>query len=342
MYKLKQQPSDFIVKEISNLKIKNSGRYIYFLLHKTNRNTLDVVKELAKRLRLKEKQIGFAGTKDKQAVTEQVISVLGVSQEKVLSVKIENVELSFLGHNDKPISLGDLDGNEFEIIIRDLDKYTIKKSTFLENYFDEQRFSKNNKRIGKHLLKKEFKEAIKLIADQKLNNYLLKYNHDFIGALRLLPSRLLRLYLNAYQSYLWNETLAEFLKDNGTIEREVEYSLGKLVFVKDEIKNLQIPLIGYDEDLIIDQKMKSIISKIMEKEKISHADFIIRQIPELSLEGEFRSAFIEIKDLKVGKEEKDELNKGKKKLFISFSLGKGSYATMVVKKIINIHQDQKI
>ena len=44
---------------------------------------------------------------------------------------------------------------------------------------------------------------------------------------------------------------------------------------------------------------------------------------------------LEIKDLKVGKTGKDDLNYGKKKVKVSFELGKGSYATMVIRKIIN-------
>ncbi|MEK6905375.1 MAG: tRNA pseudouridine(13) synthase TruD, partial [Nanoarchaeota archaeon] len=62
---------------------------------------------------------------------------------------------------------------------------------------------------------------------------------------------------------------------------------------------------------------------------------IIKQIPELTLEGELRNVFIEVKDLKIGKKAKDELNLGKFKVKISFTLSKGSYATMAIKKIIS-------
>ena len=58
MYILKQTPEDFQVQEISNIKPKQQGKYFYYNLKKTNRNTLDVIKELAKRANLKEKQIG--------------------------------------------------------------------------------------------------------------------------------------------------------------------------------------------------------------------------------------------------------------------------------------------
>ena len=72
----------------------------------------------------------------------------------------------------------------------------------------------------------------------------------------------------------------------------------------------------------------------MQRENITSADFVIKQIKELTQMGEMRKAFIAVKDLKIGLSQNDELNKGKKKVSISFSLGKGSYATMVVRGIV--------
>ena len=331
MYQLKQLPEDFIVKEISSVQLKDKGSYLYFLMKKKNRNTLDVVKEIAKQLNLKEKQVGFAGSKDKQAVTEQVCSVKNISKEKLSGLRIDNVELKFLGYNDQPICLGDLAGNQFEITVRNLDSIKIKIIDFVENYFDEQRFSRNNAEIGRYLVKKKFKEAVKLIDAPKVQQQLQKNPNDSIGALKLLPLRLLKLYVNAYQSYLWNETLAEYLK-NKTGAKEVKYSLGSLFFIKKKIKNFDLPLIGFDE-LKTKAQIKKIINKIMQKEGLTHQDFIIKPIPELSLEGEERKAFVKIKDLEIKPAEPDELNKNKPKIKVKFTLPKGSYATMVIRKL---------
>tara|TARA_Y100000034_G_scaffold132757_1_gene196522 strand:+ start:754 stop:1686 length:933 start_codon:yes stop_codon:yes gene_type:complete len=308
MYTLKQFPEDFIVKEISNVKIKDQGKYYYYLLKKRNRNTLDVIKELAKQLGIKERLIGFAGSKDKHALTEQVISI----PNKVREVKIDNVELKYLGKGDQPISLGDLKGNQFEIIVRNTTK-TPQKITFVENYFDEQRFSKNNAKIGKHLIKKEFQEAVKLIDNPRVQQHLPKT--DSVGALRKLPLRLLKMYVHAYQSYLWNETLAAQLEG-----KELEYSLGKFVFTNNN-KKLTIPLIGFSE------LNDPIIKIIMDKEKITNQDFIIKQIPELSMEGDNRQAFVKINNLEIKKLEKNIIK-------VKFTLPKGSYATMVIRKLL--------
>jgi tRNA pseudouridine13 synthase len=139
----------------------------------------------------------------------------------------------------------------------------------------------------------------------------------------------LRFYINAYQSYLWNLTLAQYLEKNGKLIKEVKYSLGKFVFTPETFPKLKLPLIGFGID--IDKNINDIIKEIISKEKITFNDFIIKQIPELSQEGELREAFFEVSNLNINKLEKDELNAEKNKITVSFILPKGSYATLVIK-----------
>ncbi|MBT3836309.1 tRNA pseudouridine(13) synthase TruD [Candidatus Woesearchaeota archaeon] len=304
MYKLKVKPEDFIVRERSNVKIKDQGRFSYFKLTKKNRNTLDVVKEIAKQLGIKEREIGFAGSKDKHAITEQLISI----PRKKVDVDVDGVSLEFVGQGDKPISLGDLKGNEFEIVISDYEG-KIDAIDFNVNYFDEQRFSKNNAKVGKHLVKKEFKEACSILELKVEGN-------NFIGALTKIPIRMLRMYVNAYQSYLWNETVAKILSKKDVVKK-VDYSLGTFFFVK-EREELQVPLIGFGSKEFETDDIKA----LMEKEGIRYKDFVIKQIHQLTLEGEMRDVFIDVNDFKVN---------GNK---VFFFLQKGSYATMVIRRVV--------
>jgi len=310
LYKIKQIPLDFVVKEISKVKAEDKGNYAYFLLKKENWNTLDVVKEISKRLNVPLKEIGFAGNKDKKAVTEQVISIKRVKKERVIGLKLKDVSLEFLGYGEERINLGDLEGNYFEIVVRNLDKVEFEVKDKFVNYFDGQRFGRNNIGVGRNLVKKDFKEAVKLIGDGKVDSYLKKNKNDFIGALKLIPIRLLRLYVNAYQSYLWNEMVKEVIKG---------------------IKVKEVPLVGFGTEL--EGERGEIIEKVLEKENVSLEDFIIRQIPQLSLEGGSRNVFVEVNDFNVLEKGEDELNKGKKKIKICFSLPKGSYATMFLKNL---------
>ncbi len=336
-YQLKQLPEDFVVKEISKVELKPNGKYLYFKLNKRGHNTLTALTYIANKLNLKESQFGFAGSKDKEAVTEQVCSVYGTTKEKLLLVRLDDISIEFLSYGDTPISLGDLAGNKFEIVLRNLDTEKIVPTKYFPNYFDEQRFSKSNVERGEALVRKDFKTAVELEHSKECKQHLQKIPTDFVGALKKVPMRLLRLYVNSYQSYLWNETLARYLRKKGKVTKEEDYSLGKLVFVdkSEKLKELNVPIIGFGaEELEVDAEIKKLIVEVMQEEKLDYSDFIIKQIPQLTLEGELRKAFAEIKELVVGKAEKDELNTGKSKIKVSFTLGKGSYATMAIRAMV--------
>jgi tRNA pseudouridine13 synthase len=169
----KRRPEDFIVKEKYTLSFKPKGEYVYFLLKKRNYNTLDALKLLAKELRVPLDQIGFAGLKDKLAITEQIISVpkrYVTAQNYRLSPQ---VYLRFLGYGNEPIKLGEFLGNEFTVTLRPLgrrQKLKIKKGLnfFTQygfpNYFGEQRFGSvlgTKDFIARLLLKERYEEALK-------------------------------------------------------------------------------------------------------------------------------------------------------------------------------------
>ena len=96
-----------------------------------------------------------------------------------------------------------------------------------------------------------------------------------------------------------------------------------------KIKNEKIPIIGFGTEISND-KIKEIINKTIEKEKIAFRDFIINAIPELSQEGSERDSLVEVDGFKVIEEGSDELNEGKLKIKMNFSLPKGSYATVFI------------
>ena len=278
---------------------------------------------------MNEKKIGYAGIKDKQAVTEQYISVFGY---KNLKVDIDQVSFEYVSSGSKPISIGDLERNYFEIVVRNVeDKPEVIE--YCENYFDEQRFSKNNVAIGRALVKKDFSQACKLIDKDVVKNHLLVKNNDYIGALQKLSIRFLRFFVNAYQSYLWNETVSKYLENNYS-GKKVEYSQGELFFVDDmdeSILDMSFPLVGFGTN--VGEEYKDIIDSILEEEKLSTSDFIIKQIPDISAEGEVRKIFVNVNDFEIGEFLDDELNDGIKKVVVKFSLSKGSYATMIIRKL---------
>ena len=336
-FQIKKIPEDFIVKEIPNKVFsKGKGKYLIYKLKKKNRNTEDCIQFICRSLKIQRKFLGFAGTKDKHAITEQYISVFNVQnlKNRIETIKdIENFELDFIGYLDTPLSLGDLTGNKFEITIRNLDEIKINQINQTINYFDEQRFSTSNAITGKKIIEKNFEQAVQILKENNsLNTELVEaFKKDYVKILRTIPKKILKLYVHAYQSFLFNEICCELLKERNYHSKKIKYSLGEFLFPIEEIKNEEIPLIGFGSD--IKEKYEYAVKKVLNREKINERDFIIKQIPELSAFGIERDLISKVENFEILNENVDELNENKQKVKISFELQKGSYATIVIKHL---------
>ena len=308
MYKIKEKPEDFEVEEITNIAPKEKGKYSLWWMTKTNYTTQDAISKIAKKLRTKERLIGFAGTKDKKAVTKQLISVAYTPKHRIKTLSLQDISLEFYGFSENPVSLGDLEGNSFKIIIRNLDEIPDIENKQVKNFYGEQRFSKQNAEIGKLIIKRDFKKAAEMIAEteDKVKEYLEENKTDYVGALRKLQIKVLKLYAHSYQSYMWNKTAEKAEEDK------------------------EIPIIGFDTETE-DAKMK----EMMKEEGITYRDFIIKQIPELSSEGGKRELFVKPTNFSITEKGEDELNENKKKIKLEFSLPKGSYATEVIRQLFS-------
>ena len=325
---IKLKPEDFEVKEIIALK-EGKGRYLYVQVEKTNWNTLDLVNKLSDILNISRKNIGFAGYKDKNAVTVQYFSLFNVDKNRIKNIRIKDVKLKALFYGDLPIYIGALKENSFKIIVRDLNERKKLEISFIENYFDDQRFGNklNNHLVGEALLKRDFKKAVELIDDNKLNEYISRKKNDFVGALKLLDFKMINFYISAFQSYLFNEVLKEYLKDYDNFK--AKYSIGEFLFLKNRIKNFKISLVNFDFEFGKD-KISLFYKKLLKD--IELESFIFKEFPYSVSYSVERDAFADVKDFKY-KYGKDELNKGKYKAILEFTLPTGSYATVVIKKL---------
>ncbi len=334
MYAIKQIPEDFIVTEEGDLKLSKQGKYAYFRLWKREYTTMRAVEHIADFLRIPQKDIGFAGAKDKEAITEQVISVKNGTSRLIGTFKRDDIKLTFLGHGDAPISLGDLRGNRFGIVIRNLD-HTPEKADFIINYFDDQRFSTNNAAVGKAILQGKFEEACTMIDEGSVNASLADEPKNLIGALRTIPFRTLQFYLHAYQSLLFNQAVSEYLQCKYTAGEllDVPYTHGKLVFPLRRPENISFPVVGFGVEYP-DAGIQAIYRRLLEQDSLTERSFVVRAFPELSEEGNARDLVREVQDLKFSELEDDELNTGQKKCSITFFLQKGSYATLVIKRMM--------
>ena len=313
--KIKEKPADFIVKEKLKLPL-GTGHYAYFLLKKINWNTMDAIKEIAEKLNISESRIHYGGIKDKQALTEQHISIEH-GYKQMENTVITDMELVYLGEGAERIHTGMLEGNAFEITVREIDSgaNVIKH---MPNYFDDQTFGieNTNAKVGKALVQKNFKEACEILSlDVEENNY--------IGALQK-HGRILKLYLHSYQSKIFNNILSEYIKIKYKYKL-LECGYEQLAFPTEEVKDtIKIPLINFDAEL--EGEIAEIAKAVLEKEGITERDFLIRPMPDLVSQTEYRDGFAEIKNLELS-ELKDKTQKAK------FWLQKGSYATVAIKAL---------
>jgi len=326
MYEIKRLSEDFAVREMSSIVPQNSGSYTYFLLKKKDYTTEAAIQRVSKQVGLPRKFFGFAGNKDRKAVTEQVCSARG----SIRSFALRELSVSVLGRGDDPISLGDLYGNRFEIVVRNIDGLP-KKISKVVNYFDSQRFgiNNNNHLVGRAILKRDFKSAAEMIMETgdkvDMKTHLQNHVNDYVGALRMLPKKVLSLYINAYQSDVWNRGVGEYLETAG-----VKGNKGKSKAVEGE----EFPIVGYGTEYA-SPAIRGICERLLTADGLVQRDFVMKEIPELSSEGNSRRIFADVSELSVGKLEDDELNSGKKKVLVKFTLGKGSYATIVIKEMFS-------
>lgn len=339
---IKQHPEDFVVTEVPSVEIK-AGDYSYFWLTKIDYTTHDAVQRIADALKVPVKRIGYAGAKDRNAVTKQLISVHKVRRERVEGLKLKDIQLEFYGSGEKPISLGDLVENKFEIVVRDVSEKDVRHFEHevhgeieIVNYFDEQRFSEDNISIGRALVKKDFRKAAQLVGrgngdyNRAVLDYLSEHATDFVGGLRLVPRKILLLLLHSYQSWLWNQSVSAYVMENVSELSLAKYSHGMFAFHHEPMKNTAVTIVGFG--VTVEGDFKKYINDTMAREQITARDFVIREIPELSAEGNERELLVRTSGFKYAVGD----DSGKKKVTLSFALPKGSYATIVVRRLFQL------
>lgn len=151
------------------------AEYLHFTLYKENKDTLEALSYIAKMLRIPAKSMTFAGTKDRRAVTTQRICWRKGNANRLCNLNAAfrgNIQLGDFKFESHTIKLGDLCGNRFEIVIREVDSSDLdeieKSLTSLRdhgfiNYFGLQRFgtfSVWTHTIGKHILCRDYEKAV--------------------------------------------------------------------------------------------------------------------------------------------------------------------------------------
>jgi tRNA pseudouridine13 synthase len=143
--RLKITPDDFRVRELLEWKEVPNGNFIVHKLHKEKLSTPEALTMLARETGVQRSSIAYAGLKDRQAVTDQFVTI----ERQAVELKLPNLRVTPVGATDRPITSKMSQGNAFTIVVRDLrptEAAALRRSmpslvkTGYPNYFDDQRF----------------------------------------------------------------------------------------------------------------------------------------------------------------------------------------------------------
>jgi len=176
--RIKQRPGDFRVEEIPAYEPSGEGEHLFLLIEKQNVTTMQLIGRLARVFGVRKNDIGYAGLKDKHAVTRQYLSIWrpgAVDDEQMLdrlrAQAGEQIELIASARHGNKLRRGHLKGNRFGIRIRHVGQDALSSAQVIldvllkrgvPNYHGPQRFGHrgNNHLVGKLLLREQWSQAL--------------------------------------------------------------------------------------------------------------------------------------------------------------------------------------
>lgn len=258
---IKRRAEDFLVEEIPRYDPAGEGEHVYLFVEKERITTQQAVQIIAKHFGVKHKDVGYAGLKDKRAITRQTISVHvpGKKPEDFRELRDDRIKILWTDLHRNKLRLGHLKGNRFSVRIRNVDLPSLMIAhkaierlgrEGVPNYFGEQRFGTagTNHLLGAAVIRGEWDEAVRVLLApndrhpvEQARARELFASGDYSGALQAMPrnadaecSALLalsrgappseairsvsrsikRIWISAFQSHVFNTTLAHRLMDN--------------------------------------------------------------------------------------------------------------------------------
>ena len=352
-----------LISEKAQNSINDQNGYAVYKLKKKKIDTNHALSGIFKQKGIRLKSLGL---KDASAITEQFVcsgnkgraienfSTEKYSLEKIGFVKKPLSKKDMIGNHFKLKITGCQNGLS-----------TFTEYDKILNFYGYQRFGSKRPvthLIGKAILQRDFKKAVSLILsftstyDSKENteireklsdeeNYEKYYDQvpfqmdiermvlkemiehgEPIRAIRIIPVSLRRFYIQAYQSFIFNQSLsAAFLDGENLFEAQsgdVCFNSHGIIgkYVKGLEQSLALPFVGYS--YYKKTRFDFQISKILQQEEISPKDFFIKEMQEVSSEGGFRQAAIRCS------------NYSSNDNVVEFSLSRGSFATILLREIM--------
>ena len=317
---LKAECADFVVKEQLGYDMSGDGEFVAVKVRKTDCNTLFVGEQLAKFTGISARNMSYAGLKDRKAVTEQWFSLQmpGQPTPDFSQFSLEGVEILDVTRHQRKIRIGSLQGNHFEILLRNAEETDELKERLdflakngFPNYFTEQRFGRDGNNLTQAL--RWANGEIKVKDRNKRSFYLSAARSEIFN---LILSK--RMELNLAQQIL----VGDVLQLNGSHSWFVVDESEDLAQLQQRLAQqdvlLTAPLIGEEEKSAVDFEHEIFaqhqpLFALMRQERMKAAYRPILMHPQY-----FQWQF--------------ELNG----LRLQFALPAGSYATALIRELVNI------
>ena len=317
---LRRHRTDFKVFEHIPFEPCGEGEHLFIHIRKTGANTAFVAKQLAQYFSVKESLVSYAGLKDRFAVTEQWfgVHVPGKQSYDLSDLNIEGVEVLTAKRHNKKLRIGGLDGNRFEITLRDVTdidelvrRWHVVSNFGVPNYFGEQRFGINGGNIDK---------ALSLFSGQKVKD-----------------KKKRGMYLSAARSLIFNQMISQRIEQQSfdhLVNGDVLMLAGtQSVFLADVIdESLTSRLVAHDLDITAPmwgagELITTADARAFEQSIADGQQALCEGLPRFGLKQERRRIRLIIKD--------SDIRVDNDVVTLSFFLPAGAYATTIMRELIN-------
>ena len=163
---IKEHVEDFLVEEVPLYAPSGTGQHTFFEIRKEGIPTFHAVRVIARALAVPSGRIGYAGHKDAQAITTQMLSVQGVPPDVVTALDVPDIRVVWAERHNKRLKIGHLRGNRFTIRVRGVDESAlvlcqailrVLKRRGVPNRYGPQRFGQrgDSARLGRAIVRKD-------------------------------------------------------------------------------------------------------------------------------------------------------------------------------------------
>jgi len=338
-FHFKQSPRDFVVEEIPLYEFSREGEHLILQVRKKNLSTNEMIGQIARYLGIKNREIGYAGLKDKHAMTIQFISLHKKYEESMENFNFEGIKIVSKTYHNNKIKIGHLRGNRFYIKLKKVNPTAAVKidealknieKFGMPNFFGYQRFGNDgdNHILGEKLAKGQARER---------------------------NPRVKKLLINAYQSHLFNLWLSRRLEINSLVNSfEVNEVETLLNMPNEEVKKMKaqkhpfklmngdvmehyphgrlFDYLGDAQDLKRFDKRDVSVTGLLCGKKVKAATMDAGVIEkeyddDINADGARRYAWVYPTDIE------GRFNQVQAQYEMNFTLPKGSYATVLIEEI---------